>query len=93
MHRIKLDRAPASVQKFVRALPLSDDGVELELDGTVLCKVVSPHVLTDAEQAALIERGRELVRRARKRNQGVPARAIEREVRQAVEEVRRRKQR
>ena len=43
-----------------------------------------------ADQAALLARGRELVRRARDRNQNVPADVIEREVTQAVEEVRRR---
>jgi hypothetical protein len=54
----------------------------------VICKVVPPH---EEIENALIERGRELVRRARERNRGVPAQVIEREVRDAVETVRRRK--
>jgi hypothetical protein len=43
-----------------------------------------------ADQSALLARGRELVRRARERNEAVPAAVIEREVAQAVDEVRHR---
>ncbi|HEX6985799.1 MAG TPA: hypothetical protein VF170_10490 [Planctomycetaceae bacterium] len=41
-----------------------------------------------AEQAALLARGRELVRRARERNRGVPADVLEHDVERAIDEVR-----
>lgn len=90
MH-LSLDRESDLVKQFVRSLPVNSEGIELELDGRVICKVVPP--LQTTEKQALIERGRELVRRAQQRNQGVPARVVEREVREAVEEVRQRKSR
>jgi hypothetical protein len=88
MKRIKLDTASRTVQQFIRSLPVDAEGVELELNGRVLCKVIPPLQFSDAEKAALIQEGRELMRRARERNKGVPARVIEREVREAVKEVR-----
>ena len=44
--------------------------------------------LSEAEKARLLQEGRELVRRARERNRGIPARTIAREVRNAVKQVR-----
>jgi hypothetical protein len=88
MKRIKLDTASRTVQQFVRSLPVDAEGVELELNGRVLCKVIPPLEFSDAEKAALMQEGRELMRRARERNKGVPARVIECEVRDAVKAVR-----
>jgi hypothetical protein len=88
MKRVKLDEADRSVQEFVRKLPIDGEGVELELDGRVLCKVIPPLQFSDAEKAAWAQEARELLRRARERNKGVPARVIEREVREAVKAVR-----
>ena len=85
---ISLDRENDLVKQFVRSLPIEADGVALELDGRVVCKVVPAFSETDTQR--LIARGRELVRRARERNRGVPARVIECEVQEAVKEVRRR---
>jgi hypothetical protein len=90
MTHISLDGENDFVKQFVRSLPIKSEGVDLELDGRVICKVVPPH---EEIKNALIERGRELVRRARERNRGVPASVIEREVRDAVDEVRRQKSR
>jgi hypothetical protein len=56
-------------------------------------KFVPASQLSEAEKAELIARGRALVRKARERNKVVPARIIEREVRQAVAEVRGRQRR
>jgi hypothetical protein len=89
--QIDLDRVDERVKQFVRKLPVQPDGVELRLNGQIVCKVIGPQQLTEAERDAVIERGRNLVRRARQRNQGVPAKVLEREVRQAVDEVRQRK--
>jgi hypothetical protein len=91
MKPIKLDRADDRVKEFFRALPIEPDGVELELNGKIVCKVVGPHQMTAADREAIVKRGRELMRQARERNRGVPAKVIEREVREAVEEVRGRK--
>jgi hypothetical protein len=100
MKRVKLDKADRSVQKFFCSLPEDVDGVELgdgaredfvgvwELNGRVLCKVIPPLQFSDAEKAALVQGARELVRRARERNKGVPARVLEREVREAVKGIR-----
>jgi len=44
--------------------------------------------LSESEKARLLQEGRELVRRARARNRGIPAGTIAREVRNAVKQVR-----
>lgn len=91
MTRVILDRAPPAVKKFVQDLPIGPEGVELELAGKVIGKLIPAFQLSEAEKGRLIARGRALLRKARNRNKGVPARVIEREVRQAVAEVRGRK--
>lgn len=93
MKRVSLDTATTAVKTFVRSLPIDTEGVELELDGRVLCEVLPPRSISPDERESLIVRARALADRARMRNKDVPARVIEREVRQAVNEVRRRKQR
>lgn len=89
MKHISLDHADDRIKEFIRSLPIDGEGVELELGGQVVCQVLPP--LEESEKAALIERGRQLVARSRARNKGVPSKAIEREVREAVDRVRRRK--
>lgn len=91
MKRVPIDAAAANVKDFVRALPLDCGGVDLELEGRVICTVLPPDRPAVGDSLALIERGRELVRRSRERNRDVPAQTIEREVREAVEQVRRQK--
>ncbi len=91
MKRLSLDAAPPAVREFVASLPLDPDGVELEMNGHIVCKVLGPSHLLDAEKQALIKERWELIRRAQVRNKGVPARVLEREVQDAVEEVRRRR--
>jgi hypothetical protein len=86
MIRINLDATVPAVKEFFRRLPLSPDGVELELEGQVVCTVSPP--FSKAEKNALIERGRELVRRARERNKNVPSAVLQREVEEAVAQVR-----
>jgi hypothetical protein len=91
MKRVNLDRAPPAVKQFVSTLPLESEGVELELNGRALCRVLPPGQLSEAEKKALIDERWRLIRQARERNRGVPARVIEREVQEAVEQVRRRR--
>jgi hypothetical protein len=90
MNRVSLDVADASVRAFIQALPIQAEGLELESQGRVLCTVLPPGVLSEPDRAVVLERGRELVRRSRERNRGVPEQVLEQEVCQAVEEVRRR---
>ena len=88
MKRVNLDTATADVKAFVRGLPLDGDGVELELEGQVVCEVLPPQDVSPAQAAALIARAREIAARSRARNKGVPARVIERTVVDALDEVR-----
>ena len=88
MIKVSLDHASAPVREFVQSLPIDQGGVELELNGAVVCMVVPP---TTMDRATLLERGRELLRRAQERNRGVSEEAIEREVEAAIEEVRARR--
>ncbi len=92
MQRIQIDRAAPAVKKFLRSLPLTPNGVQLELAGQVIGQFLPPSEFSAVEKAAVIARGRELVKRARQRNKGVPARVLEREVHEAVKEVRQRRQ-
>jgi hypothetical protein len=90
MKHITVDRENDQVKEFLRTLPLEPDGVELELNGRVICKIVAPGQLTSQERDAILEAGWQRVREAQERNRGVPAKVIEREVNEAVDEVRRR---
>ena len=87
MTKLNLDHASAPVQEFVQSLPIDQGGVELELNGAVVCTVMPP---TTMDRATLLERGRELVRLARERNRGMTEEEIERQVNDAVELVRQR---
>ena len=90
MKRVNLNGAAPAVKQFLSMLSVAADGVELELDGRVLCRLLPPAQLTEAEKKALVEERWQLIRQARLRNRGVPATVIAKEVRDAVEEVRRR---
>jgi hypothetical protein len=79
------------VKQFFLSLPSDSEEVELLLKGDVICRIIGPKQLTQDQREALFARGRELVRIARERNRGVPAKVIEREVKQAVDDVRRQK--
>jgi hypothetical protein len=87
--RVPIDAAAAAVKDFLRSLPLDAGAIDLELDGRIVCTILPCLSQPAGEGPALIERGRELVRRSRERNRGVSARTIEREVSEAVEQVRR----
>ena len=88
MKRVTLDGAGADVKKFIQSLPFQSGGVELELEGRIICNVVPPGVeLSEAEKAVLLHAAR-LVCRSRQRNVNVPEQVIEEEVARAVDEVR-----
>ena len=88
MKRVNLDRAAPSVRKFIQSLRIDSEGVELAIRDRVMCKVVPPLQLSEAEKADLLKKGWELIRRAHERNKDVPVRMIAREVREAVQIVR-----
>jgi hypothetical protein len=92
MKHMTIDEQDERVRQFIRSLPIDPEGVELELDGQVICKVIGPNQLSDEERDAVLNRGWELIEKAHERNKGVPAKVIEREVRQAVKKVRGRMQ-
>ena len=91
MQRVSLDHAPPMVTKFLRSLPIEPLGVELELNGSVLCKVLGPQQFTESERVELVKRGRAVLKKANARNRGVSSRSVERDVEKAIEQVRQRK--
>ncbi len=90
MKRVSLDTQTAEIQQFITQLPLDFEGVEIELHGRALCKVIPSIQFAEAEKESLVRERWELIRRAQERNKGVPAKVIERDVLDAVEEVRQR---
>jgi len=89
MKRINLDKKSLAVREFLASLSIGVDGVELEMNGRVIGKLFPPLAFSEAEKKALIQQRWQLIHQAQKRNRGVPSRVIEREVREAVEAVRR----
>ena len=90
MKRFDLEKTPRAVQQFVRGLLQDPDVVEFETNGQVLLRILPAPQLSAERRRALLEEGHALVDRARARNANVPARIIEREVRQALRVVHRR---
>jgi hypothetical protein len=88
MKRLKVDRAAPSVRKFLRSLSIDANGIEIELGGKLVCKIVPPAQLSDAEKTANLAQVRDLLRRSQKRSQHASPRAIERDIRQALATVR-----
>ncbi|MBI2824559.1 MAG: hypothetical protein HYX69_07735 [Planctomycetia bacterium] len=78
----------AVVKRFVRSLPIAPGGVELEFNGAVLCRVTPPNQLARDEIDALLGGVKKQLNRSHERNRDVPARVIEREMRDAVKKVR-----
>jgi hypothetical protein len=88
MKRLELEKTPPALQKFINGLLRHPDVVEVETNGQVLLRIL-PAVQPSAEgRTVLLEEGRALLDRSRARSEKVPARIIEREVRQALRVVR-----
>ena len=88
MKRLNLENAAPAVQQFIRTLPATSDGFELAFGDRVIWKLVPPAQLSESQKSALLAEGKELLRRTRERNEGVPARVIEKEIRDATAMVR-----
>jgi hypothetical protein len=93
VQRLKLDSQQPAIRQFVRKLRPKREGLELEFEGEVVCRVFPPDFEPPLDQAQAREQIRALMRKSQERNKGVPARVLEREIREAIDEVRgRRKQ-
>jgi hypothetical protein len=91
MKRVSVDSAVESVKQFVRSLAVDVEGLELELDGKIVCEVVAPRSMSAAEHAVLIARVRQRAKKSREANADISPREVEQKIEQAVEQVRRRK--
>jgi hypothetical protein len=90
MQKLDLDAADPAVKQFFLSLPSDPEGLELVLEGDVVCKIVGPHRLTGAELDAVLDAGWKQIRKTQERNKGVPAKVLQREVQEALTDVRRR---
>lgn len=89
MPRISLDKEPPDVQRFIQNLAAEGEGVDLEINGQVVCRLIPSAHLTDAEKERLVRDRWALMHRAQERNRNVATDVLEREVLEAVDEVRR----
>lgn len=85
MHRVKID---PPLSEFLNRIPLSTDGVELEVDGQVVCTIFPPQGKQELE-ASIRDKALEIMASCQKRNADVPRNVINREIREAISEVRR----
>jgi hypothetical protein len=88
MKRLKVDTAAPAVKEFFKSLSIDGNGVGIELGGDLVCKIIPPSQLSEAEKAAHLADVRDLLRRSRERSKGVSARVIERDIRAAIATVR-----
>jgi len=88
MKRVNVDTESLAVKRFIRSLAVDASGVEITLDGTVVCKVIPPGQLSDREKSVQLAKVRELLGAAREHSKRVPATVIERKIRNAIKTVR-----
>ncbi|MCI0639003.1 MAG: hypothetical protein L0Y72_06280 [Gemmataceae bacterium] len=88
MKCVSIDAAPTAVKKFIRSLLLDASGVEVTLEGVVVCKIIPPSQLSDVEKTAQLAQVRQLLSEARDHSKGTPAPIIERKIRSALKTVR-----
>ena len=88
MKRISVDSASPAVKKFIRSLAIDANGVEVTLDGNVVCRIIPPGQMSDAEKAAQLGVVRQLLGEARANSKRMPAAVIERKIRNALKTVR-----
>ncbi len=88
MKRLNVDTAAPAVKKFLRSLSIDANGVEIELGGKLVCKIVPPGQLSEAEKVAHLADVRELLQRSRERSEGVSPKIMERDIRAALVTVR-----
>ena len=92
MKRLNIDKAPPVVKTFLRDLMVNHEDLELKVDGDLVCKMILPSQFSETEQRNLVQQRWELIRKPRQRNKRVHARSIERNIREAVDLVRQKRQ-
>ncbi len=88
MTKISVDTAPPAVKKFIRSLAIDANGVEVTLGGNVVCKIIPPGQLSEAEKNTRFAEVRQLLGEARANSKRLPATVVERKIRNAVKAVR-----
>ena len=91
MKRVNADTLAPSVKKFLRSLRIAPDGLEVELAGEVVCKIIPPSQLSETEKTARLARVGQLLDRARERSKGVSAQDKEEAIQRALKTVRTRR--
>jgi hypothetical protein len=84
MKRVDVDTASPEVKKFLRSLAIDANGVEVTLGGNVICKIIRPGQLSDAERAAQLSVVRQLLGEARANSKRMPAGVVERKIRTSM---------
>jgi len=80
--RLTVDTAAPAVKKFIRSLAKDTNGVEVTLGGKVICRVIPPAQLSDAEKAAPLDEVRKMLGHSRHHSKRLPGTVIERKIRQ-----------
>jgi hypothetical protein len=88
MKRVNVDTASPEVKKFIRSLAIDANGVEVILGGKVVCKIIPPGQLSDAQKAGQLGVVRQLLGEARANSKRIPATVIERQIQSALKTVR-----
>jgi hypothetical protein len=88
MKRVNVDTASPAVKKFIQSLAIDAEGVEVTLDGKVVCKIIPPGQLSDAEKTAQLGVVRQLLGEARANSMRMPATNIERNIKSALKTIR-----
>ena len=88
MKRVNVDTASPQVKKFIRSLELDVNGVEVTLGGSVICKIIPPGQLSEAQKTAQLNIVRNLLAEARSHSKRQPAAVVERTIRSALKKVR-----
>ncbi len=88
MKRFNVDSAAPSVKKFLRSLPIAVGGIEVELGGKIVCKIIPAGQLSESEKRSHLAHVRELLERARARSKSIPAEIIEQDIQRALSTVR-----
>jgi hypothetical protein len=88
MKRLSVDSATPAVRKFIRSLVKDANGVEVTLGGDVICRVIPPTQLSDAERATQLAELHKLLGKARQNSKRLRGTVIERKIRHALTTVR-----
>lgn len=86
--RIDVTTTKKPVRQFLQELGTLRSPVELVVEDTVVAKLIPPAELSEKEKQRILDKGWQAVQCARSRTRGIPASVIQKEVDEAVREVR-----